>query len=346
MKKITAISTLVFYVVILASTQSFASELVWYDQENQAIAIDPYADGWGGRVEIDFNADHTYAGTINQNLWHYLYGYVTNVGLRERIYHVTVYGGYTSTRFAWGEFLGILEPRYDYSSEVTTLGSMLSPETFYYFTPEWNVEMGKTVIYVQPMVDSVPQPVFPEDLGNFYYGIGSNVITSEVVWQQLPGVISTEPQPEPEPTPIPEPEPSPDPVPSPCPHHDPGPVAQANNVEVNVIVSPAVLNNRSKGQWVTARIELPEPYGAEDLDLDTVRLSIQADILDGDEIGETVSLVSKVARAGQEGNKLIAKFDREELMDLLPLGDSKVYVYGTLDDGSTIEGETSLKLID
>jgi len=43
-------------------------------------------------------------------------------------------------------------------------------------------------------------------------------------------------------------------------------------VEAWVTITPKVLNVKSKGQWVTARISLPEPYQEEDIDIGSVKL--------------------------------------------------------------------------
>ena len=317
MNKATVVFALVIGVVILISSQSFASDQFWYDQEKQAIAVDTYANGFGTKIEIDFNPDHSANGLIGQALWDWEHGNVTELGLQNRFYYQW---GYV-THYGWGERLGAAYPAYDYSSQVTKLWSgILSPDGYHYFTPEWDVSNGSTVIYIRPVVDSMSIPVTVEDLNNFYFRIKRGD------WLQLSGSVP----------PSPEPEPKPDPKPCPDP--------EAEIVDVELMLSPNVLNSKSKGQWVIAKIELPGSYRASDLDLDSVMLAINADIIEGDELVESVSIVSKVSEAGKDGSRLIAKFDRRLLIDLLPSGESGVYVHGKLYDGSSIKGIATLWL--
>jgi hypothetical protein len=49
-------------------------------------------------------------------------------------------------------------------------------------------------------------------------------------------------------------------------------VAFAEKVEAHVEITPKVLNLKSRGQWVTAHISLPEQYKEEDIDVSSVRL--------------------------------------------------------------------------
>ena len=51
---------------------AMAAEPLQYDVARQAIVVDPYFDDFGGQIEIDFNGDHSWAGIIDQSLWHYL----------------------------------------------------------------------------------------------------------------------------------------------------------------------------------------------------------------------------------------------------------------------------------
>jgi hypothetical protein len=43
-------------------------------------------------------------------------------------------------------------------------------------------------------------------------------------------------------------------------------------IEARIVITPAVLNVRSKSQWVTACISLPEPYKEADIDVKSVKL--------------------------------------------------------------------------
>jgi hypothetical protein len=312
MNRATVICVVGICAIILISSQSFASEQFWYDQEKQAIAVDTYANGFVTKIDIDFNSDHSASGLIAQGLWGLEEYKLTELGV-QKLGYSTVWG--SVTLMGWGERLGASDPVYNYSSQVTTLyNGVFTPDGFHYFTPEWDVSTGNTVIYIQPVVDSMSMPVLSEDLENFYFRVNNGV------WQQLAESV----------VPLPEPALEPEP--------------EAEIVDVELTMTPSVLNNNSKGQWVTAKIDMPEPYSTADLDLDSVVIAIDACIMAGDELAENVSIESKVSEAGKGGTRLIAKFDRRLLMDLLPSGESKVYVHGKLHDGSFINGITTLSL--
>jgi hypothetical protein len=292
-----------FFLVFLSFCNSaIAADLVWYDQEKQAIAIDTYVNGYGGSIGVDFNADHSAAGLIDQTLWHYLYGSVTQGGLYQSI----VYSWGSETYYGWGERLGEYEPAYDFSSYVTDLDSGApAPEGFHYFTPEWDVTTENTVIYVQPIVASTAVPVTEETLDSTF------IRTRNGEWKQFYELA----------------------------------VPELDPTLVDVSISPGVLNRKSSGRWVTAQIKLPTPYNADDVDIDTVVLSISSEVIVDDALVESVELSRRVARTGKGGNKLIAKFDRQQLMDLLAAGDNTVSARGRLYDGTPIQGATTLRVI-
>lgn len=326
MKNSSLISVLLFFVISFFSYQTFAYDLAWYDQSRQALAVDAYADGWGGEIAIDFNSDHSAAGQISQSLWTIYDGYVTQGGVHKIVYYDW---GYTTT-YAWGERLGTIMPIYDFSSKVSELyNGVSSPDGFHYFTPEWDVNNGKTVIYVQPIVEGRPIPVMATDLDKIYLRMNSYS-----QWEQFNGVIKEGDGQEIEPQ-------------SCC-----GDEALNGQLEpvvpepvtVEVTVSPSVLNNKSFGRWVTTRIELPEPYTVDDVNIDSVVLTIRADRVENDTLLESVALVKKVAQAGMNGNMLIAKFDRSQLMDLLVPGETNVYAHGELKNGTPIRGVTMFSL--
>ena len=50
-------------------------------------------------------------------------------------------------------------------------------------------------------------------------------------------------------------------------------------IKAKVTITPAVLNVKSKGQWVTAYISLPEPYKEEDIDIGSVKLLYKGDFV-------------------------------------------------------------------
>src|SRR5512140_1909494 len=131
-----------------------AAEPLYYDAERQALAVDPYFDGWGGEIDIDFDADHSWASPISQALWHYLYGDVTLVGIYNAIEFPYPNGGVAVlTRYTWGEPpLGTLAPAFDYSAFIETFPEgEPTVDKVHYFTGEWNVAAGRTTLYVRPV---------------------------------------------------------------------------------------------------------------------------------------------------------------------------------------------------
>lgn len=328
-----------FGVLTLFSGQSFAGELVWYDAEKKALAIDTYADGYGGIIEFDFNEDHSGAGIIQQGLWTSVEGSVTNLG----VYSVTFYdsGGW-SMRFgwhgSWGNRLGTNFPAYDFSTEVTTLYSgALAPDGFHYFTPSWDVDLGRTVIYVQPIVNSQVVPVTESNLATVHYRRGYWFSGGD--WLQFDGTVVP-----PDPAPVPEPDPG-------CGDDDGAGGGDAgggddteDSIAAQLTVSPSVLNSKSSGLWVTAKIELPETYDVNDVDVDSVEVSIVEETTVDDSPAETIAVVRRLGKDGKNKNKLIVKFDRSELMELLEPGETEVYAHGKLNDGKTFSGSTTLEL--
>jgi len=70
------------------------------------------------------------------------------------------------------------------------------------------------------------------------------------------------------------------------------------------VIMPKVLNTKSKGQWVTACISLPEPYQEEDIDIDSVKLWYRGDFVQA-EWGKV------------EENCLTVKFSRGKIIEML-----------------------------
>lgn len=286
---------------------------IWYDADRQAIAIDPYADGWGGRIEIDFNSDHTWAGIIDQSGYYYLLGYVTDLGLRK--YTVTQYpggGSSISTVYGWGPGLGTLHPAIDYASYVKTLyyGAEAS-DKFHYFTDIWNVAANSTTIYIQPTnLNSSNIPVRPEDLENVYFkfsGMGSD-------WQRFTDVFPQTPDP----------------------------------IAVNITINPQTLNRKSNGKWIACYIEVPTGHSVEDILLDSLTLSVNQDT-----VVDTTLEKSVLYRVGPTDYEidtstgvatLMVKFDRSDLISLLAAGEADIQVTGVLTDDTPIIGTVGIRV--
>lgn len=110
-------------------------------------------------------------------------------------------------------------------------------------------------------------------------------------------------------------------------------------VEPSIDIDPDTLNLKSKGQWITAYIELNEYYDVNDIDISSILLEncIPAE-LHPSEIGDY----------DNDGNPdLMVKFDRAEVEDILTVGESvTITVTGTLFDGNPFEGSDTIRVIE
>ena len=95
----------------------------------------------------------------------------------------------------------------------------------------------------------------------------------------------------------------------------------------DVRIEPEVLKLGSKGV-ITAFIKLPEQYSISEVSLATV-----------------TSQGASAVKAVIDGDKLIVKFNREELQDIQPGEDVELSVRGELQDGTVFEGSDVVKVI-
>jgi hypothetical protein len=283
--------------VVAIAVPSWGREAVWYDANKQALAVDPYFDGFGGTIYIDFNADHmSGAGIIGQTGWHYQFGNCTDVGL----YSI---GG----NYGWGERLGDINPVAPYENFVRTIYSGAEAvDQFYYFTDEWNVTTGKTILYVRPATSTASIPVTEEMLYNTYYSFNWGP------WKRLMTL------------------PEPDPIEA---------VVSVNPLTLNAksrgkwvtayieLLSPnstsqvdlstvalAVMSDKKVGGVLTQTISIAGPVELADADGDG--------ILD-----------------------LVAKFDRSDLLARLQDGEARVNITGKLTDGTPFAGNATFTVI-
>ena len=116
-------------------------------------------------------------------------------------------------------------------------------------------------------------------------------------------------------------------------------------IQANVAIKPETLNLKSKGKWVTCYIELPEGYYVEDIDIDSVTLTkINEDLLD-----PPLYTVGPSGIGDYDDNgipDLMVKFDGQELIPLLEVGDAELTVAGELYDGTPFEGSDTIRVID
>ncbi len=101
---------------------------------------------------------------------------------------------------------------------------------------------------------------------------------------------------------------------------------------------PDALNLKSQGKWITAYIELPKSYDVNKINLSSIRLNNQ------------IPIESKPTEVGDYDNNRIAdlmvKFNRMAVQNILIPGDKvKITVSGKLNDGRSLEGYDTIKVI-
>ncbi len=104
-----------------------------------------------------------------------------------------------------------------------------------------------------------------------------------------------------------------------------------NIIYAEIDIDPDTLNLKSNGKWITAYIDLPGGYNASEIDISNIMLegSIPA------EWGEV------------QGTRLMVKFDRREVEDLIggPDDDIVLTVTGELEDDLKFEGSDMIRVI-
>lgn len=100
-------------------------------------------------------------------------------------------------------------------------------------------------------------------------------------------------------------------------------------------IDPDTLNLKSKIKWVTAYIELPGGYDVADIDVGTVKLWYEGNIVPA-EWGDI-----------QDGT-LMVKFNGKAVQDLFtrPVDASTIAVAGELQDGTPFGGNDTIRVIE
>jgi probable HAF family extracellular repeat protein len=97
-------------------------------------------------------------------------------------------------------------------------------------------------------------------------------------------------------------------------------------------IEPDTLNLQSKGTWITVFIRLPEDYNVADIDPNSILLENEIE-------PERFWLT--------EDNQIaIAKFNREEVQNILSVGQIELTITGQLTDGTIFEGTDVIRVID
>jgi predicted outer membrane repeat protein len=103
-------------------------------------------------------------------------------------------------------------------------------------------------------------------------------------------------------------------------------------ISAEMDVEPETLNLASKGRWITAFIQLPEDYNVADIDPNSIFLENEI----------------KPARfwLTEDNQTAIAKFNREEVQDILDIGQLELTITGQLTDGNLFVGTDVITVID
>lgn len=109
------------------------------------------------------------------------------------------------------------------------------------------------------------------------------------------------------------------------------------SLSATINVDPDTLNLKSKGRWITAYIELPEGYDVSEFDVSTVMLNSEIPAeLHPTEIGDYDT----------DGiPDLMVKFDRQETIALLSIGEATLTITGKVND-ALFEGSDTIRVID
>ena len=110
-------------------------------------------------------------------------------------------------------------------------------------------------------------------------------------------------------------------------------------VSANVTIKPETLNKKSKGKWVTVYTELPAGYNVTDINISSMMFN------------ETVPAELHPTEIGDYDSDgipdLMVKFDRQAVIDILPIGDAvNVTVTGKLFDETPFESSDTIRVID
>lgn len=288
--------------------------LIWYDEARQAVGVDPHSEGWPlPPIDVDFDGEHGSAATVRREAVDPALGLTTEPGLFDTrpLYCPGIGWSATLTLYGWGEPLGSASAVRDYRSDVTHLDFMpgftlASTDAFRYSADAWSVADGPTALYLTPLDAGLPVPVTRSLAEQTWYRVGAGS-----PWLPLPLAGPTAP-----------------------------PVAGA------LKISPRTLSMKSRGQWVTVRLQLPEGSRVEAVDVDSLRLALQSDQRDGEgALQQSVRHESGPLAVSHDGG-LMVKFNRLELQAILFPGDATLTLSGAFLDGTRLEATGTLRVID
>ena len=110
---------------------------------------------------------------------------------------------------------------------------------------------------------------------------------------------------------------------------------------LSVNITPDTLNLKSKGNYVTCYIEVPDDYDVSDIDPETVALTI------GDTTIEAKSSPTAIGDYNDNGIlDLMVKFDRTTIQDVCVPGTVEMRVSCETRDGTGLQGNDTVLVID
>jgi len=118
-------------------------------------------------------------------------------------------------------------------------------------------------------------------------------------------------------------------------------LAALTPVNVNVEYCPRTLNRKSEGRWITAFVELPKEFDADDVDVSSI-------MLNGTILADKVHV--------EDSHLLVVKFSREEVIELIrdslekigfqcDVTEVSLTLTGKFTDGQTFQGTNSIHVI-
>lgn len=113
-------------------------------------------------------------------------------------------------------------------------------------------------------------------------------------------------------------------------------VEEVMTLTATVDIDPDVLNVKSRGDYVTVYIELPEGFEIARLDVGTLKL------------GGIPARSSPTATGDHDADgvpDLMVKFDRGAIAGIVTVGDATLDLEGSLFDGTRIEGRDTIHVI-
>ncbi|MFB0526093.1 MAG: T9SS type A sorting domain-containing protein [bacterium] len=126
------------------------------------------------------------------------------------------------------------------------------------------------------------------------------------------------------------------------PQDEPPPAPEPEPISATVEITPKTVNLKSEGNFITASIELPDGFNANQIDGNTVQISA----IDGHLIDPIFA--DKTTGSGIESeNCLLAKFDRKDLINVLSPGDEvEITIEGLLTSGEKFTGGDTVRVIE